>query len=272
LGDDKMFKVLVNEFKINFKLRPDSPLSIRSGNSNALDPMLPESNFLRSSKDGIDQVVIPGSSLKGVFRSRAEKILGDRVCDIFGKSNECESKVKNGIEKRKNEISNYGREVYKIQCPACKLFGGKKIKSRIEFKDSFPEENSVITGIRYNVGIDRVKGSAIKGALFDPEVLEDGIFNVSIYMKNIFKWQLKLILSILDDMNEGCVTVGGVSSRGFGKVLISDINMEYKDYKNYSNDNFRKKYNYDDMKAILGDVNINDTELNKENLDNEWKL
>lgn len=263
-----MFKVLINECKISFKLRPDSPISIRSGDNNALNPVLPESRFIRSYRDGEQEIVIPGSSLKGVFRSRAERLLKEKkVCDIFGRQNECESQVRSYLNK---DDQKDGKKVYKLQCPVCKTFGGKKIKSRIEFKDSFPEKDTVKLGIRYNVGIDRVKGAAIKGALFDPEILEDGIFPVDIYMKNIFKWQLKLIISIINDMNEGYVTIGGVTTRGFGKVVISDITAKFRDYRNYGKDNFERIYAYEEINELLKNIAFIDNEIDKESLNNEW--
>jgi CRISPR-associated protein Csm3 len=77
-----MFKELKNEALIQFTIEVDSPLAIKSGIKNVLDPALPDDQVMRQMRDGRMQEVIPGSSLKGVFRSRAEQIFRGLNYDI----------------------------------------------------------------------------------------------------------------------------------------------------------------------------------------------
>lgn len=215
-----MFRILKNECIITFDLKAVSPLCIRSGENIELDPSLPDSQFIRSYHDGEYQVVIPGSSIKGVFRSRAEKMLKGS-CNIFGDS--CAKKIG-----KKLSID----EKYMLSCPACRMFGNTIVKSRIEFKDAFPDKNTVKLSTRRNVGIDRVTGSSKKGALFESEVLEQGTFKVEITAKNFFLWQMKVMLQIIDDINDGYVAFGGVTSRGFGKMRIDNAGVLIREYGN----------------------------------------
>ncbi|NLY19469.1 MAG: CRISPR-associated protein, partial [Clostridiaceae bacterium] len=72
-----MFRELKNECKIQFDLVIQGPLCIRSGESFELNPGQPDTAVVRSMWNGKMQPVIPGSSLKGVFRNRAEKYFPD---------------------------------------------------------------------------------------------------------------------------------------------------------------------------------------------------
>lgn len=178
-----MFRELVNECKIKFVLKAEGPVLIRSGENMDLDPMLPSVKFVRSFHNNDYNVVIPGSSIKGVFRSRVEKLLNGS-CKIVSKNyyDSCSSKI--GNLDRNNKYTMKVEDKYKESCNACKLFGNMSIKSRIEFKDAYPEKDTVKLANRYNVGIDRVTGAAKDSALFEPEVLEAGTFEAEIIIKN----------------------------------------------------------------------------------------
>ena len=87
-----MFRELKNEAKITILLHTKSPLSIRSAQGKLLDPALPDMQCIRSRYQGKDTVIIPGSSLKGVIRTRYEKIVklfGGECCNIFDHNNSC---------------------------------------------------------------------------------------------------------------------------------------------------------------------------------------
>lgn len=252
-----MFRELHNECRIEFDLSTESPLLIKSSDNNELDPTLPDNQFIRTHKNGELVVVMPGSSIKGVFRNRAEKLLKGS-CDIF--RNAC------GHEARKGRG---GKERYEKSCPACKLFGSIALKSRILFKDAYPVGN-VVMGKRTNVGIDRITGSSRGGALFSPEVIEEATFHCEVKMENIFKWQLKVIVDILDDINEGLVVFGGNTSRGFGRMKVSNVNaiMRYydkKDLPGYQKSGFyvQRAFTIEELKDSLKDIEFEESEFKK---------
>ena len=80
-----MFKRLYNEAVISFEMKTVSPLFINSGDSDQLDPAAADNTFLVMYRNGELVPVIPGSSLKGVFRSSIEQLLPGS-CDIFQES------------------------------------------------------------------------------------------------------------------------------------------------------------------------------------------
>src|SRR3569833_2071397 len=81
-----MFKKQHNEAVYRFQITTESPFVIKSGEEDILDPTAPKSQVLRAYHNGEQQVVIPGSSLKGVFRSRAEQLLSTIGCKISSHS------------------------------------------------------------------------------------------------------------------------------------------------------------------------------------------
>ena len=101
-----MFKKLKSEAIITFDIVTESPLFIKSEEYNSLNPTASDSTFIKTYINGKLVPVIPGSSIKGAFRSRAERMLkniGD--CDIVGK--------KSCVDEKENAKSN-GHERYKI--------------------------------------------------------------------------------------------------------------------------------------------------------------
>ncbi len=225
-----MFSQLTNEAKLTFELNTKSPLSIGSADDNPLNPTLPKMQCLRTRYNGVDTVFIPGSSLKGVIRSHCERIMNLYLNNSYKKvrqpcnAGECTIDTKNEGVKRTLDI-------YKIMCPACRMFGSTSIKSRIHFKDAYPLTYPVI-GIRNSVGINRITGGAQKNAIFDYEVIEEGTFAVQMTLHNYELYQLKILLFALKDINDGYVAFGGSTSRGNGKMYADKIQINFKDYRN----------------------------------------
>lgn len=239
-----MFSELKNKFKLTINLKTESPLLIKSGNEN-ISPSSLDDNCIKSYKDGKDVVFIPGSTLKGVIRSRCEKIFNSlsenlKCCEITNKKNSCNS-LNTKID---------AENTYKKICPACKMFGSMRLAGRIKIKDAYPVGRFKI-GHRTGVGIDRITGGAHKGALYDFEVVEDGKFNVVITGENYELYQLKVLLWVLHDIKDGFVTFGSSSTRGYGVMDVDFLNLEIRDYRNninvikgYFDDDIGKKVDY----------------------------
>ncbi len=224
-----MFKDLRNEVKINFDIKTDSPLAIRSSNANGIDPTLPDMQCIRSYKDGESVVFIPGSSIKGILRSRCERILNlvankNSVCNIVDMKKCCDAKIE-----KSEELS--AEEIYKKICSACKMFGAKSLGGRFKFKDAYPIGDKPKIGYRNGVGINRITGAAQKGALYDFEVVEEGTFHVTITAANYELYQLKTLIWAISDINDGYVTFGSGSTRGNGKMLVENLQVEFRDYR-----------------------------------------
>lgn len=224
-----MFRELINEANLSFLLHTKSPLMIKSAQGKLLDPTLPDMQCIKSRYQGKDTIIIPGSSLKGVIRSRYEKIIdlfGGKCCDIFNRENCCK-KPKDVLKKI---YQDRGKYVYQNVCPACQLFGSTEIASRISIADSYPVGEYRI-GERAGVGINRITGAAQKGALYDYEVVEEGNFQVKIILKNYEIYQLVLLLYVLKDLNEGYVSLGAATTRGNGRMEVQELKIYFREYR-----------------------------------------
>jgi len=115
------------------------------------------------------------------------------------------------------------------------MFGTLVLGGRITFADAYPVGEYEL-GMRHGVGIDRVTGAAFPGALYDIETLEHGVFVVQCKMTNFRLYQLRVILWVLEDINDGLVTFGMGGSRGNGQMRIVDTAKVELMYKKYTDD------------------------------------
>ena len=227
-----MFKQLVNECTIEMRLRPEGALLIKSGMPQMTDV---DMSWVRVYRNGQPEVFLPGSSLKGMIRSHAERIartLKDNcACDPFSKhgdtifcGNFLETLKRNN---RGGEIST--PEVYKKSCPTCRLFGNTFILGRFATEDAYIEGESPKIQHRDGIGIDRFTGGASRGAKFELEVITGGVFKTTLHLQNFELWQLGLLGFVLQDMRDGLVRMGSGKSRGLGKIT-ADFKIIKLDY------------------------------------------
>mgnify|MGYP000091069730 CR=1 FL=1 len=220
-----MFGELYNEAIITFNMETESPLFIKASEDNSLNPASAENTYLAFYKDGELVPVIPGTSMKGVFRSSAEEFIRTsnlKVCDILDRYKCCGNIIK------KEKIKE-AKEKYQKSCPVCKTFGTTTMKSRVYFYDAFPEGQYKI-GKRSSVAIDRITGASKKSALFDFEYVEYCNFKTQIKLKNFFPWQLKLIFILFERVDDGSITFGGLTSKGFGRIKINNVHLQLRYY------------------------------------------
>lgn len=267
-----MFGELKNEAKLSILLHTKSPLTIRSAQGKLLNPTLVDMQCIKSRYQGKDTVIIPGSSLKGVLRSRYEKIVllfGGKACNIVDHKTCC--KETKDLEKIPYE--ERGSYVYKNMCHACRLFGSTEIASRIYIADTYPV-GTYIMGERTGVGINRITGAAQKGALYDFEVVEEGSFQVEIVLKNYEIYQLLLLCYVLKDLNEGYVSLGAATTRGNGRMEIQNFTICFREYREnvtglkdaiegqeiYPEDKYSFKYNW--SSGFFGEMKLQNIEIN----------
>jgi len=273
-----MFSKLYNEAIIKFTMETKSPLFIKAAEDSSLDPTAADNTYLSFYKNGEPVPVIPGTSIKGVFRSSAEELMrsqGLEPCNVLNNSESC-----GGILRREQERINRKFNViekYDRSCCICKLFGSSIMKSRISFYDAFPVGEYRI-GKRKSVAIDRITGSSKSGALFDFEYVEYGKFKTEIKLKNFFVWQLKLLFNLIERVNDGLITFGGLTSKGFGKIKIDDINLELRYYNKHevSQGYIEKDYyilkrldGIENIDKALSDINIDKNTVKRCDLENE---
>ncbi len=228
-----MFKRLLNECKIALTLKPEGALLIKSGIAqlSGIDMA-----WVKVFRNGMEEVFLPGSSLKGTMRSHAERIartLNDfAACDPFGtwrdKALSCSAALE--VYKRKERMHDLGTPyVYKHSCPICRMFGNTFVMGRFATEDAYAVGEPPRIQQRDGVGIDRFTGGASRGAKFELEVITGGEFKTFLHLQNFELWQLGLIGFVLQDLRDGLVRMGSGKSRGLGKVVgeVKDITLHY---------------------------------------------
>ncbi|MCS7369529.1 MAG: CRISPR-associated RAMP protein Csx7 [archaeon GBS-70-058] len=198
---------------------------------------------------------IPGSSLKGLFRSYAGKIAssyGIGVCSGLSRESCVEIKrviyeeegfkeeyiLRNLIERllRNREPLKAMEVFFKNACILCKMFGSMGYRSKISFSDAYPidDEGRILPfkfGSRTGIAIDRRTGAVVGGALYEVEYVEPGCkFKFEIRCSNLPNYALGLLGSIIHMIDNGEIRIGGFTSRGYGLARIRDLNISIRDF------------------------------------------
>jgi len=237
-----MFKQVLNECILTVEIEPADPILIKSGFETVDGP---DMSFVRTHRRGKDKpdYYLPGSSLKGVFRSHTERIdrtvRGNRpcVCIPFARKNNkgqleppeakkwweegCGARFdrEKKAREQKKEQESWSEIVYRNSCPACRLFGSTSMQGRVSFGDAYPDEKTkVVAETRDGVGIDRFTGGASRGAKFNLEVITAGKFVCRVDLRNFELWQLGWLAYALWDLREEAFWIGSGKSRGLGRV------------------------------------------------------
>jgi len=232
-----MLKKLVNEAFCTLRITTTGPLLVKSGHASVSGPDMTPVLTWRNSKQ---EVFLPGSSLKGVFRSHLEKIVCSLkprvVCYPFEGNEDRQADVQqrqqyyrdscggmfNQYAKRSEDNRRRLEErtdlVYAASCPACRLFGSTGFIGRLAISDAYLASDE-LKEQRDGVGIDRLTGGASHGAKFELEVVSsDVVFETDIHLRNFEIWQLGMLFVVLQDMEDELIRVGSGRSRGLGKV------------------------------------------------------
>jgi CRISPR-associated RAMP protein (TIGR02581 family) len=227
-----MHRINLNRARFELRLVPVTPLLIKSGDKGAslLHPERPDLMFVRTERGGEEETVyIPGSSLKGVVRSSAERILRSLdpgwSCDPMDQQSRCmKDASRKGDDLQRGGDALRMAQVYRLLCLACRTFGSQAMGSRVSFADAYPPAlllaQTNATEARSGVSIDRKTGGPAARKLFQYEVVTAGGFDTEILIANYELWQLALIGLVLREIQEGFVRLGSAKSRGLGRVTV----------------------------------------------------
>ena len=224
------FLKLENRYVITCTLEP-ATLHIGSGMADART----DAPFLR---DHNGHPLIPGSSLRGVLRSRLEKILqavgGNRGCVLFAGSADqthpkCFTVNENLLdefkERHKSKPAAERERLLERKllegdglCDICRLFGSPLLASKLRIADALPEEPK--TQIRDGVGIDRDTETAREHIKYDFEALDAKSFTFRAEVENATDKDLALIAILFQEMRNPGIEVGGKKSRGLGRCVL----------------------------------------------------
>ncbi|WP_052887899.1 CRISPR-associated RAMP protein Csx7 [Thermogemmatispora carboxidivorans] len=232
-----MLKQLLNEARLRLRITTTGPLLVKSGLSTVGGPdMTPVLTF----RNGRQEPFLPGSSLKGVFRSHVEKIIASLrprvVCYPFAGSEGQEADLEErrrtyrdscggrftseakDNDQRRHYLEAHTDEVYACSCPVCRLFGSTWFIGRLAIGDAYLV-SAPVRELRDGVGIDRLTGGAAHRAKFELEVISAGVtFECAIHLRNFEIWQLGMLFVVLQDLEDGLIHIGSGRSRGLGWV------------------------------------------------------
>ncbi|MEM2910434.1 MAG: CRISPR-associated RAMP protein Csx7 [Nitrososphaerota archaeon] len=257
--------ILIRQVELGGRLRTLEPLRIGVGKSD-LPSATTDMPVIRLTelRKGLEVPYIPGSSLKGLFRSAAESIaksanIKPEPCSGLSKDNCMVIRRVDG-ETLGNLIERF-LKIYAFQeaisnfwenaCLLCKVFGAPMYRSKVTLQDAYPiDENgeltSVPTGIKTGIAIDRSTGAVYGGALYRIEYVEPGaLFSFALSANNLPNYALGLLVEVLTMLNDGLLRIGGFKSRGFGRVEFDDIFIKVKHFSPISGD--------EDVLNTLGD-------------------
>ncbi|WP_310603140.1 RAMP superfamily CRISPR-associated protein [Anaerosporobacter sp.] len=177
---------------IEFIMQADGPIVIRSSEPTLLNPILPNTTFLQGQKDEEHNTtyVIPGSSIKGVFRHYMEPTEG-----------------------------SYDD-----------LFGGIRKKGRISFYDAYADLDTVKWRTKHTTEINSYTQGAREGTLNSVQMIERGDFQEVIRITNPLWKEIMSLKRAISAMNEGMIRIGGKQSTGFGCMKIRNITYTLTTY------------------------------------------
>ncbi len=183
--------------------------------------------------------VIPGSSLKGVFRSILESIAvaqglmefelaapdGTRLRCTGEALAEVESWLSRAHCSDENIIFVENNLKKCFASPVVMLFGAPWIASHVKVFDAYPADMALPPRrIVTHVSIDRLTGSQSPRRLYKVEVVEAGVvWKITIRVQNIDllggSWPARLFRELLRVLDEG-IGVGGKTSIGHGRLKL----------------------------------------------------
>ena len=229
------FDTLHNRLQISGKIIFNAGFHV-GARSGGFDPLACDNPVLR---DHAGLPYIPGSSIRGVFRSRVESILraigGDaiRCCDPL--ADPCLNGDK--IRTLREAAAEHGSErdsfmadaVYDASCGICRVFGNSFLASRVAFRDSQldPDTASLHSEVRDGVAIDRDSETASKSKKFDFEVVNrDAEFPFAVSADNLDDIAYGLLCLGLREFVDGHCCLGGLKSRGLGAFRLKIDHLE----------------------------------------------
>ncbi|RCK78241.1 MAG: CRISPR-associated RAMP, TM1809 family [Candidatus Ozemobacter sibiricus] len=206
-------------------------------------------------KDFLHQPFIPGSSLKGAMRSHLERLLpalGLSTCRLFDPTASCPGADPNGqaakdlqrrLEPLRQDAAARHDLIRQSVCPMCQAFGSSFNKARVLFADA-PLRNPGLPLVetRDGVGIDRDSHRAVDGIKYDYEVVSSyAVFDVEITLEEPDPPTLGIAALGFLELARGHIALGGLTSRGLGKVFIDEGEIEVRGL-NLADPNLRREY------------------------------
>jgi len=191
-------------------------------------------------------LVLPGSSLRGVLRAQAEKIARtlttQRIAQLPKNQtaefvlhcpacNPVESRDTAALSSCDTLLLGSLNELDEVEpervCLACRLFGSTQSGSRLKIEDacwsvSLPAKCLKVQDF---LAIDRFTGGGLDGAKFDALAVMNARFTVNMRLDNPTPWEMGWLALALRDLRDGMIQVGMGASKGYGNVHAEDMKI-----------------------------------------------
>jgi CRISPR-associated RAMP protein (TIGR02581 family) len=227
-----MFDTFQSRITVDGYLTAESGLRVGTGRASAL-----VGSELPVIRDYHDRPFIPGSSLKGALRGHLEAVVRGMApdnadmrkiaCDPTDKNRMCVTADEVGElkDRYRGEDVDLTAALIEELCLACQTFGSPWLASPVRVRD-LPVVTDEWFGqfdVRDGVAIERDKGTAVDGKLYNYEVVPPGTrFKLHIEAENLEDWRRGLLWLGLRAMEAGRVALGGFTSRGLGWVRLEE--------------------------------------------------
>ncbi len=193
---------------------------------------------------------LPGSSLRGVFRSHCERILrtlkwhyvqGNRqeyeqncpaVVDLWQMDKDRQARISEVWEKFMRTMSQsieeerqfeagsaVAKETWKSADLAERMFGSTFWKSRVTVTEAYLVEDGSFQEMLFDhLAVERFSGGAMEGKKFDTLPVTQATFEGKIVIWGDELWMLGLVALLFKDLEEGLIRFGSSKTRGFGRL------------------------------------------------------
>ncbi|MCB9765192.1 MAG: hypothetical protein H6739_35790 [Alphaproteobacteria bacterium] len=230
-----MHRLKLNQLHLTLDLFPVGGFLIATGDKGAalLHPERPDRSpmRIRAQHPGtgvLDETVyMPGSTIKGCFRSSAERALrtlqAAMACDPWDRHSAC---------RRRQGRGESDAQVHARQCMVCRTFGSQQTGGHLHFTDALPPDAGSWdaanrTRVRSGVSIDRRTGGPAQGKLYDAELVTGGAFRAHLHLENYQIWQLALLGTLVEDLDAGELRLGSGQTRGLGGFRARIVALEH---------------------------------------------
>ncbi|MBX3002056.1 MAG: hypothetical protein KF893_26260 [Caldilineaceae bacterium] len=211
-----MHRHLYTQCRIQLELEARSPILVQGEQRSqtasfhrAIDP-----------SDGKEKYVIPATSLKGVWRSTAERILRSAdahlACNPFEESGPGRSCSKRLEETRYDAVRNTPA-IYATMCPACRLFGSTAHAGLLQLQDAWPTTQAR-EEVRKSIAIDRFSGEVKHGPFTYLPLSAGSLFGLTVCLQGAEMWHLGLLALVCREMSEGAARIGSGARKGLGHI------------------------------------------------------
>lgn len=183
--------------------------------------------------DAEDMPYVPGSSLRGVLRSRAEQVIRTLAGNEAAWGPKLAQEQGEGFSNRSNYSEN------DVECLVSRVFGFSALGGRIMFSDAFPVNPAQFDKGRKlldHVALDRFTGGAADEQKFNARPFfpagppgktgDSGDLKCEIELHDFEPWHLGMLLLLLRDLHLGRIFIGHGKNKGFGRVILSAVKVE----------------------------------------------